>query len=367
LRKILFVIDNLGSGGAQNQITMLAILLKSQGYNVEFFYYYPQLFYKHRLDDAAIQTHNFEKTSKYGLGVIYNLTRLINKNDYFVTISFLTTPNFYNVICKLFTFCKNKSIVSYRSKTVISKLNLLERIKYNIINSVADYILFNSFHERDNWINYFPKLSSKSSCIYNIVDYELFNKRSNYVRKNKLLVIGSVGPAKNGILIVDALAKVRMKFDISLTWIGQKVYNIEKRKSYLEEMEKAILLNKLNDIWNWKEPIKNINQCFQEYDALVLASKVEGLPNVVCEALYTGTPVIISNVLDHPILVKDSFNGFLFDPDDSISLASAIISFYNLSDYQYENMGNNARKFAETTFNSEKILNKYLKILDFSK
>lgn len=367
MKKILFVIDNLGSGGAQNQLTMLAILLKSRGYHIELFYYYPQSFYQYRLDEAAIQTHKMEKSSKYGFDVVYKLTKLVYKNDYFTIISFLTTPNFYNVLTKVFTFAKSKSIISYRSSTHISRLKIWERLKFNFINSLADFIVFNSFHEQKNWIDFYPNLINKSSCIYNVVDLELFKKRSSYTRKNKLLVIGSVGPDKNGLFIIKALTEIRKKFDISLTWIGQKVYNLSSRKSYLDEMEKAIHSNKISDYWMWEEPIKNVEKQYHDYDALILASKVEGLPNVVCESLSTGTPVIISNVLDHPILVKHEVNGYLFDPNDANSLANAIDMFYTLSDIQYEEMGNNARKFSESTFSSKEFVNKFQKILDLNK
>ncbi|MFZ1787746.1 MAG: glycosyltransferase family 4 protein [Saprospiraceae bacterium] len=365
MKNILFIIDNLGSGGAQNQLTMLACLLKSIGHNVEIFYYYPQSFYKYRLDKAHIKIHKMEKSTNYGLDVVYKLTKLLYKKDFDITISFLTTPNFYNVVSKLLNLGRGKTIVSYRSSTVISDLSFFGRLKYKIINILADFIVFNSLHEQKNWINFFPKLALKSCCIYNVVDLNLFYKRPSYIRKYNLLVIGSVGPDKNGLVIVNALSEIRKKFNVNLTWIGQKVYNSEIRRSYLEEMERAIISNEVSDYWHWKEPTKNVYDSYREFDALILASKVEGLPNVVCEAMSTGTPVIISNVLDHPILVQHGFNGYLFNPNDSINLAECVISLYSLPQLEYEKMGLNARKFSEVTFSSKDFLFKFQNILNF--
>jgi glycosyltransferase involved in cell wall biosynthesis len=365
LKKILFVIDNLGSGGAQNQLTMLAVLLKSQGYVVDVFYYYPQSFFKHRLDEAGIHTYFKMKKTRLGIEVVFDLIKLIRRNHYHVAISFLTTPNLYNTLAKLVPYTKCRSVISYRSSTDIGDLNLFNRSKFKFINSFAHYVVFNSYHERDNWIKFQPILADKSKSIYNVVDLELFQQRSSYQRKQKLLVIGSVGPDKNGLLVVNAIAKIIKEYKVTLTWTGQKVFELADRKAYIAAMETAIEQSNLFDFWHWEEPVKDVHLYYQNYDALILASKVEGLPNVVCEALSTGTPVILSNVLDHPILVNDGINGFLFDPNDADSLASAIKSLYSISDDEYMDLGNNARRIAEAKFCGRHFINEYKEVLNF--
>jgi len=49
-----------------------------------------------------------------------------------------------------------------------------------------------------------------------------------------------------------------------------------------------------------------------EHDAFVHPSFYEGMPNVVCEALAAGLPVLVSDVCDHPLLVEKGVQGFLF-------------------------------------------------------
>lgn len=362
-KNVLFIIDNLGSGGAQNQLTLLATLLKTKGYNVEVVYYYPQTFYKDRLDKNKIICHYYPKSSKLGISVIFNLVQLINKNKYDAVVSFLNTPNFYNVISCLFSLYKTKTIVSYRSRTNILKLNLFHRIKFNFINKIANKIIFNSFHEMNNWISYYPELSNKSICLYNMVDFDNFKLKGNYKRNNKILVVGSIGPDKNGLLIICALSELLKRKSVTLTWVGQKVLELSERRNYFEEMEFLIIKNNLRDNWNWQEPVKDIANYYHEYDCLILASKVEGLPNVVCEALSCGTPVILSNVLDHPILVQQDVNGFLFDPEEHCSLVNALMQFYGLSDEQYAIMSKMARQRAIELFDKEVFFNLFTEIL----
>ena len=50
--KVLCLIENLGSGGAERQMVGLAALLKERGHDVTVLTYYPDDFYKHVLDEA---------------------------------------------------------------------------------------------------------------------------------------------------------------------------------------------------------------------------------------------------------------------------------------------------------------------------
>jgi starch synthase (maltosyl-transferring) len=60
-------------------------------------------------------------------------------------------------------------------------------------------------------------------------------------------------------------------------------------------------------------------------DVLVLASRWEGLPNVILEAQAAGTPVIASAVDGCLDLVDDQLTGRLFEPGNAERLATGLL------------------------------------------
>jgi glycosyltransferase involved in cell wall biosynthesis len=364
-KKILFVIDNLGSGGAQNQLTLLAVGLKEKGYDVSVFTYFPQDFFKNRLISNQIKHFEHQKTDKLGIGVIRALANILKTEKFDTIISFLDTPNFYAAMAKKWSFSKAKLIISYRSKTEFEKLSWTSLKIKEWTNNNADKIVANSNHEAKAWTDRYEKLNNKVTVIYNVVELTEDNgnlPKSN--QKNRLLVVGTVSEFKNGKIIVDALGKLKKEgYGFSLTWLGRK--GLSNDTSYFDEMSNLIQKYNLTENWIWVEPNNKIKveTYYLSHTVLLLASKIEGLPNVVCEAMLLGVPIIISNCLDHPLLVKEPENGFLFNPDNSNDLAEKLSSFFALNEAQLENISQNNQKRAKLLFNKQQFIDNYSTIL----
>ena len=92
---------------------------------------------------------------------------------------------------------------------------------------------------------------------------------------------------------------------------------------------------------------------------VISASKFEGLPFNIMEALYYGKPVIASNVKGHKDLISDGFNGYLYEYNDDIQLFEC---FKKMADINiYTKLKNNAYLDEKYYFDNikEKILNCY--------
>ena len=364
MKKLLLVIDNLGSGGAQNQLSLLAVELKNQGYTVDVFTYFEEDFFIDRLRKAGISIHHVKKKGKIGIKVIYKLSRLINVKQYHTIISFLDTPNLYAALARIVS-PRSKLIISYRSKTSFSETSFYARLAKGFANRQADAIISNSYHERATWIEKYPYLDSKWRVIYNAVDSEKFFPSQIDNRKKHYLVVGSVGPWKNGILIIKALAKLKENgIKINIRWVGKKNRALKHRNEYINQMESLIEKHKLNNQWKWVSPTQKIEEEYKSCKALILASKVEGLPNVVCEALSCATPCIVSNVLDHPLIIENYTNGLLFDPNNHMSLTNALSYMENLSTQEKSQMSLHAKSSSKKLFSSKVFRDAFIQVIE---
>jgi glycosyltransferase involved in cell wall biosynthesis len=360
--KLLFVIDNFSTGGAQRQMVNLAIGLTARGHQVCIFCYSPGEKLAQPLRDVGISIIWKEKRSRYSLDVISALYRIIVDEHFDAVLSFLTTPNFYSLIAgRLAMGRKLPLIVSERFCDLQQGMSLIERLVRQAYR-FADHVTVNSHHQMGNFLQKYPFVRGNISTIYNGYDLNTFVPPSTEPDNKpiRILCIASVSPYKNGLCMVDALNILHKKYHamLSVTWIGQRVMAGE-RLTYLREMESKLEDYSLGEYWHWLDQRTDIVQQLHQHDVLVHPSYGEGLPNVVCEALACGRPVILSNTLDHPRLVQDGQSGYLFDWRDPSALAEKIMFFNELSCEERSNLGKQGRQFAETHLSMDRYVDEY--------
>ncbi len=363
--KFLFVIDNLSTGGAQRQLVNLAIGLKRRNYVVEVFCYSSGDFLAQPLHEINVPIHWYIKGGRFSPGVVMFLRKLIDTRHYNLLLSFLTTPNFYSILAgKIFGTQHLPVLVSERSSDYPGWVSKTEKIVRRLYR-LSDHVIVNSNHQRVNLSSLFPSYSKRITTIYNGYDLNLFtpSQKEPDNHRLKILVVASVSPYKNGLCLIEALRILKNKFALfpQVDWIGQRVM-VGNRLTSLLEMEQALNLYGLENQWCWwDQRIDIINQLYQ-HDVLVHPSFVEGLPNVVCEALACGRPVIVSNTLDHPYLVQDGQSGYLFDWQNPSDLAEKIRLFGELSSDERANLGRNGRRFAELHLSMDRYIDEFEKL-----
>ena len=112
-----------------------------------------------------------------------------------------------------------------------------------------------------------------------------------------------------------------------------------------------------------KSKSKNIKEKYQEADIFCLPSFYEGTPNVICEAISVGLPVVCSNVCDNSIYVHDGKNGLLFDPQNPSDIAEKIKALINMGDNEYLGMRRECRAIAEELLSPSVFLKKYQELI----
>ena len=358
MKKILCLIDSLGAGGAQRQLVGLAMLLKQRGYEVTVACYHDNLFYIDALLSNGIPYVYLKKASN-SIYRIWHVARYIRKANPDIVISYLETPSICACVAHLFNK-KFHLIVSERNTTQHTGRN--EKIRFNLFRT-ADYVVPNAFTQEQYIKEVFPFLTKKVVTIPNFVDLNNFFPmvKSNINKIPEILVAATIWPSKNTLGLIEAISKLAsdgLKFHIS--WYGKSPAYID----YFNQCQELIDKLGINNFIELKEKTTEIKEKYQNADFFCLPSFYEGTPNVICEAMASGLPIVCSDVCDNGRYVKDGKNGFLFNPRDITSIYEAVKRMLFLDRDEYEQYRLRSRKIAEEMFSNEKFVKSYLKLIE---
>jgi GalNAc-alpha-(1->4)-GalNAc-alpha-(1->3)-diNAcBac-PP-undecaprenol alpha-1,4-N-acetyl-D-galactosaminyltransferase len=356
-KKILLLIDQFGSGGAQRQIVNVGKGLKERGYNIEFAIYYPAFtHFRNEVEEQNIPIHVLEKKSQYSPGVLTSLIKLYKKQRYGLVISFLDTPNFYAEIASKFTGIK--CLVSERS-TFPDPNNI--PVKKRILchfHRFANTVITNSFYHKESLLRAFPFLNKKTRVILNIVNQGFFDiyKSRNAAIATPVLCVGSVNANKNAKVIINALAILRdnSNVDLKVSWAGKI-----SEQGYFDECEQLIDQLHLRQNWQWLGEVANIKEHHASHNVLIHASYFEGLPNAVCEAMASGMIVLGSHVCEHPALLSGFDAKLLFNPSDAMQLAEVIYGVTTMPPAKRTMLSAMIHKRAADLFSNQKVIDKF--------
>jgi glycosyltransferase involved in cell wall biosynthesis len=359
--KILCFLDNLGSGGAQRQMVNLAILFQERGHEVRFITYNKGDFFKHDLDKADIIVDCIEANQP--IARILKTRKYIRSGNQDVVISFLDTPNFLACLSAI-GGRRWKLITNELSAKVTSFTKFRGRL-FKWFERYSDRIVCNSINAQKLWEQHYPQYRHKLLTIYNPVMISE-EKNSDNLRndgKTHIVVAASYQYIKNMNGLIEAVHMLNNedKNKLQIDWYGRIEVTTGNTVAYKEAMKKIEEYKLTNIILH--EATKDIISRMANADFVCLFSKVEGLPNVICEGMTLGKPIIMSKVSDYNILV-DKKNGFLCDAENPESIKDALITAINLSQDEIKLMGENSRKKAEKLFDKNTIIEQWLNLID---
>lgn len=352
---ILFVTENLGSGGAERQLTRLANAFKNNGHNPIVVTWIDKNFHGEYLQQKGIEHILLNPKNK--LDRVFRIASIIRNKKANAVISYLSMANETCIFAKLLS--PVKLIVSERSFT--SSWTFKTKIRY-FFYRFANKIVTNSNNEANNIKLHCKNLSGKILTIHNFVELEKFKLRnfSNIMNNQKIIIgVGRVIPSKNIIRLIQALGIVYRKgYDFVFNWFGD-TYD----KEYLKEINKTIESNNLNGKFILRGECKDIFSEYQKANFLVMPSLIEGYPNVMIEAMASGLPIAASNICENPYIMQDGINGVLFNPYSIQEIENSIITLLSLTESQTIQIGRNNRNKTEVNNSIDNLYHKYLEIL----
>lgn len=333
-KRVLFVLDSLGSGGAEKDLVTVINLLDKNKYNVELL-----TFSKGGLYENLVP----ESVKRLEIPLYYQfLSKKYNSINFFFRLIFLFLRTYsaiftrvYSWYTKFFSLPKlhpaqlnwkfNKFAFSrLKSKydaaiafsqglpTYFVATNIIAISKYAWINTDYneakynihfDSIYYNQFNKVINisprgeeiFLEAHPKLKQKSLIVYNIISGDVIKKMSqsgngfiddfNGIR---ILTIGRIVPPKGYDLAIKACANLKEK-NINFKWyaIGEGPMK--------PELETLIKEKNVDDVFSfigtYSNPYPFINQC----DIYCQPSRFEGFGIALAEARILNKPIVATN------------------------------------------------------------------------
>lgn len=362
-KKILIVINNLGVGGAERVVVNDLNEMLRRG--------------------MPVRLLTLKKESKFSLSgdcLIENKDwRVIDFGSLFNIISWLKVINylreekpdvvfthlwFANTIgraaCKLAGI---KNVVSFEQNVYdaydaikTKKMYLVDRLLQKWCRKVVAV----SSAVKNSLIKHGIK-EKNIVVIHNSVDIAKYNKEPNLALKEKLgitqdafvfLTIGRLIPQKGIDVLLKALAQLRDNLVLLIVGRGAEERALKQLAADLNIERKTIFLGVRNDI----PDILSI--C----DIFVLASRYEGLPVVVVEAMASAKPVIITDFEASRDIIVSGENGLVVERENIESLAKAMAALMSDRDWR-DKLSQNAYKKVQD-FSIQNHVNRILRVCD---
>lgn len=361
--RILCLIENIGPSGAERQITNLAVLLRKQGHEVEVAYYVKKEFYLPFLLENGVKGCYLPEAANPRKR-FFALRKHIKATRPDAVVCYSAAPSMITCVLKLLG-AKFTLIVSERNTT--QQLGFGERMRF-FLYRWADFIVPNSQSQGNFITEHYPNLAPKVKVITNFVDTDLFvpappisplqggTKGGAGVN---IICVGRLAAQKNIPRFIDAIEMLKNKgLRFRVDWYGQDFKNDYSEKCYALVKEKG-----LENVLFFHPQTSEVIQKYQESDVLCLPSLYEGFPNVLCEAMCCGLPVVCSRVSDVPQIMEEGVNGFIFDPLNVDDMAEKLEKTITLSEEERRKMAIRSREIAVSKFSSDVFISKYLELI----
>ena len=138
--------------------------------------------------------------------------------------------------------------------------------------------------------------------------------------------------------------------NIEFVWVGDG-----PDKKLIEEKSKVEKISNIKYIGFTEK----VHDYLSKSDILLSTSRGEGLSYSLIEALAFGIPIVATNVAGHKEMIKNGYNGFLFNTIDEVC-----IHIHNLKNDKklYRNIKNNSLREFSNKYVKNNMINKLVDI-----
>lgn len=234
----------------------------------------------------------------------------------------------------------------------------------NVAGALGTKIVLISKQMMDVYVGYCVK-EKYCSFVHNGVDGDKFkfNSRARVmireqygVSANTTLFVapGRLQHIKGFDVLIKAVNKLKYK-DFNLFILGEG-----PERTNLENMVKEYGLNKKVKFIG---AVNNVEDFLSAADVFTLASRNEGLPCSIIEAMFASLPIVTTSVGGNKELVIDSKNGYTSPSENANTLANNLSMLINNHEGIRQHMAVESHNHARN-FTLEKMTSNYLKLFE---
>ena len=345
MKKIVYLINNLNSGGAEwnlanlakkmNQNDKIIVITFNDSNQVASF-----------LKNNKVQVINLQATSFFDIKRFFKLRKILNDMKPDILHSWQFQAIYWGVLLR-----KKDSFFHISSiRGIGRRFTRLSFIILKILEKRIDSFAVNSQFLKRHLQKFLIK--KPIEVIKNSTKIEKLSKKSGKLKR--VLYLGRRTKKKGLDTLIKAFLQCQ-DLDMKLDLVGRAT-------SYEEKLKRLIKRYKLNNV-SIKEPITyhKVPKFIQGYDLLILPSLAEGLSNVICQAISCKVLVLASDIPSNQELIKDSETGFLFETNNVSSLVCKL-RFIAKNYSSLQPLKENAYLFAQENLAEAKIYKQYHKL-----
>jgi len=174
----------------------------------------------------------------------------------------------------------------------------------------------------------------------------------------RMVHVGGFSFEKNHQGLLRIFSAVLKKYpDASLKLVGDG--------PLFREVRDQIQASGLEESVEMTGAVSNALDHIREADLLVLPSIIEGLPAVILEAFWCGTPVVAYNVGGVSEVVKPGETGWLVNKDDEQGFLNTITEIFEIDRCDLKKITGNAKRLVEDSYNNKVLAGRFIDV--FSK
>ena len=365
--KVLYLIDGLGSGGAQRQLVTLVRAADRDIVAPEVAYYRDKTHFVPELTEAGVPVHPLIAGGGRDPRTLVRIARLIRANGYDLVHTYLARPG---ILARLATLTGGPPVILSERSVSLGK-SAWVRVAEGWLAHRAAGMIVNAEVVREHVEQAVPAWRGRITLVPNGVaavdpttaecDAADRFRREHLRDRNGLLFVSvaRLADAKDPHMLLDALAALPrdLRERTSVVWVGAC-----RDAAFGERVKRRARELGLGDTIVFRDPVREVRPLYLAADAVLLTSAWEGFPNAVLEALSLGRPVIATAVGDVASLVKPEETGLLADPGDASLFAERMSAFARMDEDVRDAMGARGRDLVRAQYSPEALFERTLAV-----